>query len=342
MDLIFSNPGYHHIAQNICKFLSLGSLTILSRTSKNLLEHSNEAWLKRLQNYQTIQKVYKIAEQKFAKSMLVIDVKSLIKFLLHELDSDVLAYILIPKLMKRSTEYDILLKLLIEILEFIAKDGMKQIYDIAEIKDQLKNDTSLTEHEKHVSEITLQICKHLLNRDISVLKVYGSYVPSQVPSTLRPHLMTILSFAIQKESLDLVLLLLKPLIEYDTCISTMILALATPHYRLLYDEEMWDIKNVEELNDFNLHYDKIDQLKHAEVVRMIAEECKNPNTLNNFGATPIYMAAKFGLFEIVKVLLPLCKNLDAVNRDQNTILQLAEESGHHKIVKLLTQMKLSK
>ena len=242
--------------------------------------------------------------------------------------------------MKRSTEYDILLKLLIEILETIAKDGMKQIYDIAEIKDQLKNDTSLTGHEKHVSEITLQICKHLLDRDISVLKVYGSYVPSQVPSTLRPHLMTILSFAIQKESLDLVLLLLKPLIEYDTCISTMILALATPHYRLLYDEEMWDIKNVEELNDFNLHYDKIDQLKHAEVVRMIAEECKNPNTPNNFGATPLHLAAKFGLIEMVKVLIPICKNLDEVDQGQKTALKIAEENGHHEIVKLLTNASL--
>ena len=179
-----------------------------------------------------------------------------------------------------------------------------------------------------------------MKMDINILNVYRSIIPHKVSSSLRPHLMTILSFAIQMEKLDLVLFLMKPLSEYDTCLSNLILALATPDYRRLYDKEIWAIKDMEEVNKFNIHHDEIDQQKHAEFIRTIADRCKNPNTLNNFGATPLHLAAKFGLFEIVKVLVPICKNLDKVDQGQKTALQIAVENGYHEIVKLLTEASL--
>ena len=78
MDLIFSNPGYHYIAQNICKYLNYTSLTFLSRTSKILLAQCNEAWLKKVKNYQNIQKLFEKAEQKLAEFIIDTDVEALI------------------------------------------------------------------------------------------------------------------------------------------------------------------------------------------------------------------------------------------------------------------------
>ena len=287
-------------------------------------------------------KVYEKVGQKPAKSIADFEIEFLIKFLLHESDVELFRLLAIPQSMQRSKEYQILLKVFIEFLEAFAIHGLKQIYDISELKYHMETNFELTEPEKQLAQIEIEVCQHKMERNTKILKVCGKLIPTQVPPTLRCQLMTILNFAIQMESLNLVLFLLKPLSEYDTCLSTLILALATPDYRHLYDEEIWAVKDVEELNEFNLHYNMNDQLKHAQVVRKIAQKCKNPNTPNSFGSTPMHLAAKFGLFDIFKVLIPFCNNLDAVNREQKTALQLAEESGHHKIVKLLTQMKLSK
>ena len=336
MEEVFSNPGYHYIAQNICKHLNFTSVTNVSKTSKSLLEHSNEVWLKRVKNHQNIQKVLEKAEQNVAKSISDIDVQSLIEFLLYELDPNLIAHLAIPKLMQRSKEYEILLKLLLDILEAIAKHGLKQIHDITEIKDYLKTNANLTKPEKQISKYNIQICKNLLERDISVVKVYGNYVPSQVPSTFRPQLMTILNFAIQMQNQKLILYMLRPLRDYDTCLSSLILALVTPTCRNLYNKEVCYIENIEDFDEIKLLYSKIDQLMHANIVKKFAGKCKNPFSSNNFGTTPIHLAAMFGLIEIVKALVPICNNLNVLNQEQKTALQITEENGYHKIIKLLT------
>ena len=340
MDLIFSNPGYHDIAQNICKYLSCTSLTSFSKTSKIILKHSNETWLNRVKDYKNILKVYEKAGEKPANSITEIEVEFFIEFLQFETDVKLFRHIAIPTIMQRSEEYEILLKVFIEILEAIAKHGLKQIHDISEIKNYLKTNPDVTDIEQEIKEIAIKSSKISMKMDINILNVYRSIIPHQVSSSLRPHLMTVLSFAIQMEKLDLVLFLMKPLSEYDTCLSNLILALATPDYRRLYNKEIWEVKDMEELNKFIIHYDEIDQQKHAEFIRTIADRCKNPNTLNNFGATPLHLAAKFGLTEIVKVLVPICKNLIEVDQCQNTALQIAVENGYHEIVKLLTEASL--
>ena len=145
MDLIFSNPGYHDIAQNICKYLSCTSLTSFSKTSKNILKHSNETWLKRVKDYKNILKVYEKAGEKPANSITEIEVEFLIEFLQFETDVKLFRHIAIPTIMQRSEEYEILLKVFIEILEAIAKHGLKLIDDIYEIKNYLKTNPDLTD-----------------------------------------------------------------------------------------------------------------------------------------------------------------------------------------------------
>ena len=44
----------------------------------------------------------------------------------------------------------------------------------------------------------------------------------------------------------------------------------------------------------------------------------NPNAPNNFGVTPIHLAAKYGHTEIVKFLAPLTDNPNAPNNYGNT------------------------
>ena len=107
------------------------------------MKHSNEAWLKKVKNYPNIQTLFENAEQKLAEFIIDTDVEALIEFMLYELDLDLLGYLAIPKLMQRSKEYDILLKLLLDILEAIAKHGLKQIYEIAQISHQLKININL-------------------------------------------------------------------------------------------------------------------------------------------------------------------------------------------------------
>ena len=336
MDLIFSNPGYHDIAQNICKYLSCTSLTFLSKTSKGLLKHSNETWLKRVKDYKTVLKVYAKAGQHPANYIGKIEVELLIEFLFHKSDAKLLRHIAIPAFMQRSEEYEILLKVFIEIIEAIAKHGLEQIFEIFELKKYLKTNPDLND----VKQIGIRQCEKVMKLDMGAVNTYGKLIPTQVPSTLRPHLMTILSFAIQMESWDIVLFVLKPLSKYDTCLSNLIFALATPDHRRLYDIEIWDVESEEEFNEFNINHDMINQQKHAEIVKKIAESCKNPNALNNYGMTPLHLAVKFGLTEIVKVLIPICKKLDEVDQGQNTALQTAEENGHHEIVKLLNNASL--
>ena len=315
MDLIFSNPGYHYIAQNICKYLNYSSLTFLSRASKRLLAQCNEAWLKKVKNYPNIQKLFEKAEQKLAEFIIDTDVEALIEFMLYELDLDLLGYITIPKLMQRSKEYDILLKILLDILEAIAKHGLKQIYDITQISHQLKTNINLSKPEKQISKNNIQICKNFIERDNSFLKVYGNFVPSQIPSKLRPQLMTILNFAIQMQNQKLILYMLRPLSEYDTCVSSLILAIATPVYRHLYNEEICDVEKLEEMNEIKFSHSKTDQLKHAKIVRRFARYCKNPNMPKNFGTTALHLASKVVLVEIVKVIIPVC-NKQQIKKDR--------------------------
>ena len=95
----------------------------------------------------------------------------------------------------------------------------------------------------------------------------------------------------------------------------MILALATPVYRHLYNEEICDVEKLEEMNEIKFSHSKTDQLKHAKIVRRFARYCKNPNMPNNFGTTPLHLAAKFGLVEIVKVIIPVC-NKQQIKKDR--------------------------
>ena len=96
-------------------------------------------------------------------------------------------------------------------------------------------------------------------------------------------LMTILNFAIQMQNQKLILYMLRPLREYDTCLSSLILALATPTCRNLYNKEVCYIENIEDFDEIKLRYSKIDQLMHANMVRKFAGKCKNPFSSNNFG-----------------------------------------------------------
>ena len=45
MDLIFSNPGFLHIAQKICHNLKPEALKTFCYTNKNILAHCNAMWI---------------------------------------------------------------------------------------------------------------------------------------------------------------------------------------------------------------------------------------------------------------------------------------------------------
>ena len=73
-----------------------------------------------------------------------------------------------------------------------------------------------------------------------------------------------------------------------------------------------------------------------EIVKILAPLAENPNSPNDNGDTPIYIAAKHGHTEIVKILAPLVDNPNIPNKDGNTPIHWARFYKYTEIVKILS------
>merc|ERR1719433_293500 len=76
----------------------------------------------------------------------------------------------------------------------------------------------------------------------------------------------------------------------------------------------------------------------VESVKIMASLFENPNAPDEFGKTPIYMAAEMGHINIVKILAPLTDNPNAPDEDGKTPIYSAARYGHSEIVKILAPL----
>ena len=75
--------------------------------------------------------------------------------------------------------------------------------------------------------------------------------------------------------------------------------------------------------------------ENVKVVKFAAPLCENPNPQNDFGETPMHIAADRGYVEFVKALIPYWNNKFSRNKANKTAIEIAEDKGHHEITKLL-------
>ena len=256
MEEIFSNHGFHHIAQKICNNLDAESMTYFSQTNKNILKECNQVWLKRAHNYKSIlYSKWDNFEDKYASAY---ENARRMEICLETL-CDNGEFFKIPSLFELNSEFEELLeKYLITLGNFAAYGSL-----CVKFKTELQAD-GLAYIEK---------LEHRLSKVVLLIEKYAKSVPAKIPSRARTHLLKMLHFAIRMKNIELAKTLLKPLKHYDTCSRTMILAL-----------------NIENNNDMEIlqrfHLKKLFEKEDAVVVEMIAKQCKNPSQ-------PIHLVTRY-------------------------------------------------
>ena len=76
----------------------------------------------------------------------------------------------------------------------------------------------------------------------------------------------------------------------------------------------------------------------TEIVKILAPLTDNPNAPDEYGEIPIYLASRFGHTEIVKILCPLTDNPNAPRWNGINPISMAIWFGHTEIVKILAPL----
>ena len=75
--------------------------------------------------------------------------------------------------------------------------------------------------------------------------------------------------------------------------------------------------------------------ENIQVVEFALPLIKYPNPRDDFGTTPMHIAAEHGYLEFVKALIPYWTNKVAKNQEGKTAIEIAEDNGHFEIANLL-------
>ena len=75
--------------------------------------------------------------------------------------------------------------------------------------------------------------------------------------------------------------------------------------------------------------------ENIRVVEFALPFIKDPNPRDDFGTTPMHIAAEHGYLEFVKALSPYWNNFMAKNQEGKTAIEIAEDKGRYEIVNLL-------
>ena len=79
-----------------------------------------------------------------------------------------------------------------------------------------------------------------------------------------------------------------------------------------------------------------------EMVKYLCEKVKNPIMTNEYGDTPIHIAASVGNLEIVKYLTSFTSNPKLINASGKTPIDLAVQNSHQDVIEYLILKELQK
>ncbi|CAM5103218.1 unnamed protein product [Eretmochelys imbricata] len=74
---------------------------------------------------------------------------------------------------------------------------------------------------------------------------------------------------------------------------------------------------------------------HTEIIKLLLEKGANKECVDDFGITPLFIAAQYGKLESLRVLLSHGANVNCQAKDKATPLFIAAQEGHAKCVELL-------
>ncbi|EMP23877.1 Ankyrin repeat and SOCS box protein 3 [Chelonia mydas] len=74
---------------------------------------------------------------------------------------------------------------------------------------------------------------------------------------------------------------------------------------------------------------------HTEIIKLLLEKGANKECVDDFGITPLFIAAQYGKLESLRVLLSHGANVNCQAKDKATPLFIAAQEGHAECVELL-------
>ena len=298
MEEIFANPGLQLIAEKICHFMSPKSFQSLILTSKFMMTFSanvSEKWFLKCQ-----------------KAKLITDVKKwalLLNFAQkHEMEWNlglIFKFIYHKRFSKSSSTY----------CDFI-QDPFKIVSHLGQIK-LLK----LILEDKTFAHLMKLFPGTSFERKNYVIECLEIVIKARNTTTFKAFKGVLRSF-LEKDRFLLETFIHVARSSHATEIQK-ILALCLNQPSLLGQRPMHSLAydgNVEE---------------NIRAVEFAASLCNNPNQQDDFGTTPMHIAAEHGYLEFVKVLLPYWENQMVQNQNNKTAIEIAEDKGHHEIANLL-------
>uniref|UniRef100_A0A8D0GFX7 Ankyrin repeat and SOCS box containing 3 n=1 Tax=Sphenodon punctatus TaxID=8508 RepID=A0A8D0GFX7_SPHPU len=74
---------------------------------------------------------------------------------------------------------------------------------------------------------------------------------------------------------------------------------------------------------------------HSEIIKLLLEKGANKAFEDDFGITPLFIAAQYGKLESLRILISYGANVNCQAKDKATPLFIASQEGHHSCVELL-------
>ena len=79
-----------------------------------------------------------------------------------------------------------------------------------------------------------------------------------------------------------------------------------------------------------------------EMVKYLCKKVKDPIVTNEYGDTPIHLAASVGHLEMVKFLTSFTSNPNVINASGKTPIDLAVQNSHQDVIEYLILKELQK
>ncbi|KAL7987230.1 hypothetical protein Chor_006149 [Crotalus horridus] len=74
---------------------------------------------------------------------------------------------------------------------------------------------------------------------------------------------------------------------------------------------------------------------YSEILKLLLDEGANKESVDDFGITPLFIAAQYGKLECLRILISYGANINCQAKDQATPLFIAAQEGNDKCVELL-------